>query len=108
MKKTDFLGAYDEAELAMLTDYIRREVSPVDWANEEPSSLMISAKDLVQVAMELAWYRGLNAMDAIEGGIAYFASTHLGREGMRYEVQLIEKPGLPREWRLYTYKARLI
>ena len=77
MERSDFIGTYDEDRLDALIDYIRREISTIDWAQwaraDGPDSLGNMAQDIVQHGMEIAFHCGLDAMEAVEGGISSLA-----------------------------------
>ena len=88
VRRREYQGVRSDESLVSLTEYIRREVATVDWVNEHDFSLMAQAQDLVELAMELAWHRGLNAIDAIEGGLSLFGTRYLGTEEASFKIQI--------------------
>jgi hypothetical protein len=52
---------------------------------------MLQAQDLVELAMEIAWHGGFNAVEALEGGVSFFGTCYLGTEEAPFELVIIEK-----------------
>ena len=89
MHRSDFGGKYDREELVALFDYLLREVTQIPWETEDRRSAMLSAQDLVTLGMEVAYFSGSNALEAVEKGIHAFMSG-LGEENWQCEVILTD------------------
>jgi hypothetical protein len=88
--KSVFTGRFNPAKQANLKEYFQSYAS-IDWEDEDLTTSLILANEIVQVAMEIAWHNGLNAIDVIEGGISYFGTMNLGTEEAEVEIDIKEK-----------------
>jgi hypothetical protein len=88
MKRSDFFGERNLEEMLDLVDYLRGGVAPIDWDEESAESLANQASDLVQLAMELAYYGGVDSLDVVLNGMEYFAIS-MGHEDVRFAIYIL-------------------
>jgi hypothetical protein len=66
----EFDGTYNEAALEALSVRLRGKVDNMYWMLKvEPMDMV---QDIVAIAMDLAYFTGLNAAEAVAGGIDQF------------------------------------
>jgi hypothetical protein len=74
MNRQDLVGTYDRASLLMQLIDIEGQVTKVLLRHQDPEHVMYASRELVQIAMELAYWSGGDPIDALENGARSFLS----------------------------------